>query len=47
MSEPPAATAGPPEPGPTCPVCGAAAVGQRCKLVCSRCRVVIENCNGD
>jgi len=41
------ARAAPVAPRPCCPVCGAEAIGQRCKLVCPRCHAVVENCSGD
>lgn len=30
-----------------CPACGAELVGVKCKTVCSRCRLLVENCSGD
>lgn len=30
-----------------CPACGGELRGVRCKLVCERCRLLVENCSGD
>jgi hypothetical protein len=30
-----------------CPACGAELIGIKCKTVCSRCRLLVENCSGD
>lgn len=30
-----------------CPVCGHEAIDVRCKLVCPKCKNVLENCCGD
>jgi hypothetical protein len=30
-----------------CPVCGAPVEQIKCKVVCTRCRCVVSNCNGD
>jgi len=30
-----------------CYVCGAATVVEKCKVVCTRCRAINENCAGD
>jgi hypothetical protein len=30
-----------------CPVCDGPVEQQKCKLVCTRCRAIVENCSGD
>lgn len=35
------------DPSSLCPVCGAVAINERCKLVCPSCHALVSNCNGD
>ena len=30
-----------------CPACGGATVFRKCKEVCARCGVIVQNCSGD
>jgi hypothetical protein len=30
-----------------CPACGGRLVAIKCKVVCERCRALVENCSGD
>lgn len=30
-----------------CPACGGRVVAIKCKLICERCRAIVENCSGD
>ncbi|MHC4820384.1 MAG: hypothetical protein ACYTDX_01530 [Planctomycetota bacterium] len=34
-----------PDPSDVCPVCGADTDPFRCKIICSRCKTIVESCS--